>query len=129
MSGGLFVAGRGRARKGCAGRAGAVGGSAPALFVSCGGCAATGAVVRRRAERAPIAERSEQEPAEAQRTPATHELGTVGVVAERYDTVTFLSDFGLRDEFVGVVKSVIREIARHVTVIDLTHEPGVRNQL
>jgi len=43
-------------------------------------------------------------------------------VAERYDTVTFLSDFGLRDEFVGVVKAVIREIARHVTVIDLTHE-------
>ena len=43
-------------------------------------------------------------------------------VAERYDTVTFLSDFGLRDEFVGVVKSVIRELARHVTVIDLTHD-------
>jgi S-adenosylmethionine hydrolase len=43
-------------------------------------------------------------------------------VAPRYDTVTFLSDFGLRDEFVGVVKSVIREIARHVAVIDLTHE-------
>lgn len=43
-------------------------------------------------------------------------------MAERYDTVTFLSDFGLRDEFVGVVKSVIRELARHVTVIDLTHD-------
>jgi len=43
-------------------------------------------------------------------------------VPDRYDTVTFLSDFGLRDEFVGVVKSVIRELARHVTVIDLTHE-------
>jgi S-adenosylmethionine hydrolase len=48
--------------------------------------------------------------------------GTVGRVTERYDTVTFLSDFGLRDEFVGVVKAVIRDIARHVTVIDLTHE-------
>ncbi len=43
-------------------------------------------------------------------------------MAPRYDTVTFLSDFGLRDEFVGVVKSVIREIARHVTVVDLTHD-------
>jgi S-adenosylmethionine hydrolase len=42
-------------------------------------------------------------------------------VARRYDTVTFLSDYGLDDEFVGVVKSVIRDIARHVTVIDLTH--------
>jgi S-adenosyl-L-methionine hydrolase (adenosine-forming) len=42
-------------------------------------------------------------------------------VAARYDTVTFLSDYGLDDEFVGVVKSVIRDIARHVTVIDLTH--------
>ena len=40
----------------------------------------------------------------------------------RYDTVTFLSDFGLQDEFVGVVKSVIRELARHVTVVDLTHD-------
>ena len=39
-----------------------------------------------------------------------------------YDTVTFLSDFGVRDEFVGVVKSVIRDLARHVTVIDLTHD-------
>jgi S-adenosylmethionine hydrolase len=42
-------------------------------------------------------------------------------VGRRYDTVTFLSDYGLEDEFVGVVKSVIRDIARHVAVIDLTH--------
>jgi len=42
-------------------------------------------------------------------------------VGRRYDTVTFLSDYGLDDEFVGVVKSVIRDIARDVTVIDLTH--------
>jgi hypothetical protein len=47
---------------------------------------------------------------------------TVTLVPVRYDTVTFLSDFGLRDEFVGVVKAVIRDLARHVTVIDLTHE-------
>ena len=40
----------------------------------------------------------------------------------RFDTITFLSDYGTTDEFVGVVKSVIRSIAREVTVIDLTHE-------
>ncbi|MFQ5556534.1 MAG: SAM-dependent chlorinase/fluorinase, partial [Acidimicrobiales bacterium] len=39
----------------------------------------------------------------------------------RYDTVSFLSDFGLEDEFVGVVHSVIRSIAPEVTVIDVTH--------
>jgi hypothetical protein len=43
-------------------------------------------------------------------------------MAPRFDTVTFLSDFGTGDEFVGVVHSVIRSIAPHVTVIDLTHE-------
>ncbi|MGV3760789.1 MAG: SAM hydrolase/SAM-dependent halogenase family protein [Actinomycetota bacterium] len=43
-------------------------------------------------------------------------------MAPRFDTVTFLSDYGTRDEFVGVVHSVIRSIAPHVTVIDLTHE-------
>jgi S-adenosylmethionine hydrolase len=40
----------------------------------------------------------------------------------RFDTVSFLSDFGTVDEFVGVVKAVIRDIARHVVVIDITHE-------
>ena len=40
----------------------------------------------------------------------------------RYDTVSFLSDYGLADEFVGVVKSVIRDLAPHVAVIDLTHD-------
>jgi S-adenosylmethionine hydrolase len=39
-----------------------------------------------------------------------------------FDTITFLSDYGTGDEFVGVVKSVIRSIAPHVTVVDLTHE-------
>ncbi|MEY2467828.1 MAG: hypothetical protein QOF21_526 [Actinomycetota bacterium] len=43
-------------------------------------------------------------------------------MSRTYDTVSFLSDFGHRDEFVGVVKSVIRGIAPHATVIDLTHE-------
>jgi S-adenosylmethionine hydrolase len=36
--------------------------------------------------------------------------------------VTFLTDYGTRDEFVGVVKAVIRDLAAHVTVLDLTHE-------
>ena len=39
-----------------------------------------------------------------------------------YDTVSFLSDYGTVDEFVGVVKSVIRDLAPHAVVIDLTHE-------
>jgi S-adenosylmethionine hydrolase len=43
-------------------------------------------------------------------------------MAERFDTVSFLSDYGHADEFVGVVKGVIRDLARHVTVIDLTHD-------
>ena len=43
-------------------------------------------------------------------------------MGRRYDTITFLSDYGLTDEFVGVVKSVIRSIAPEVVVIDLTHE-------
>ncbi|KAA0235646.1 MAG: Adenosyl-chloride synthase [Acidimicrobiales bacterium] len=40
----------------------------------------------------------------------------------RYDTVSFLSDYGYSDEFVGIVKSVIRSIAPQVTVLDITHE-------
>lgn len=39
-----------------------------------------------------------------------------------YDTVSFLSDYGTQDEFVGVVKSVIRSLAPAALVIDLTHE-------
>ncbi|HEY8545730.1 MAG TPA: SAM-dependent chlorinase/fluorinase [Acidimicrobiales bacterium] len=40
----------------------------------------------------------------------------------RFDTISFLSDYGTADEFVGVVKSVIRGFAPHVTVLDITHE-------
>ena len=40
----------------------------------------------------------------------------------RYDTISFLSDYGLVDEFVGVCKSVIRTIAPHAAVIDITHD-------
>ena len=43
-------------------------------------------------------------------------------MGRRYDTVSFLSDYGLADEFVGVVKSVIRSSAPHATVIDITHD-------
>lgn len=42
-------------------------------------------------------------------------------MGRRYDTISFLSDYGTDDEFVGVVKSVIREFAPHAMVIDLTH--------
>ena len=35
--------------------------------------------------------------------------------------VFFFSDYGLRDEFVGVVHSAIHRSAPHVTVVDLTH--------
>jgi S-adenosyl-L-methionine hydrolase (adenosine-forming) len=39
----------------------------------------------------------------------------------RFETISFLSDYGLDDEFVGVVKSVVRSLAPGVTVIDITH--------
>ncbi|HNG22672.1 MAG TPA: SAM-dependent chlorinase/fluorinase, partial [Microthrixaceae bacterium] len=39
----------------------------------------------------------------------------------RYDTVSFLSDYGHGDEFVGVVHSVIHQLAPGATVIDITH--------
>jgi len=39
-----------------------------------------------------------------------------------FDTVTFLSDYGTGDEFVGVVKSVLRQMAPGAVVIDLTHD-------
>ena len=39
-----------------------------------------------------------------------------------YRTISFLSDYGLQDEFVGVVKGVIRSIAPDVTVLDITHD-------
>ncbi len=39
-----------------------------------------------------------------------------------YDTVSLLTDFGTADESAGVLRSVIRSIAPHVAVIDITHE-------
>lgn len=38
------------------------------------------------------------------------------------DTVFFLSDYGRLDEFVGVVHAVLRRLAPHVPVVDLTHD-------
>jgi S-adenosylmethionine hydrolase len=40
----------------------------------------------------------------------------------RYDTVSFLSDYGRTDEFVGVVHSVIHQLCPGVRIIDITHE-------
>jgi len=40
----------------------------------------------------------------------------------RYDTVSFLSDYGRADEFVGIVHSVLRVHAPDVRVIDITHD-------
>ncbi len=40
--------------------------------------------------------------------------------------VTFLTDFGLEDDFVGVCHGVIKRIAPDATVIDITH--GIRPQ-
>jgi S-adenosyl-L-methionine hydrolase (adenosine-forming) len=42
-------------------------------------------------------------------------------MALRFDTISFLSDYGHGDEFVGVVHSVIRSIAPGVRVLDITH--------
>ena len=38
-----------------------------------------------------------------------------------YDYITFLTDFGLQDDFVGVCRGVIKRIARDVQIIDITH--------
>jgi hypothetical protein len=39
----------------------------------------------------------------------------------RYDTISFLTDYGTTDEFVGVVHSVLRQLAPEVRVIDISH--------
>lgn len=43
-------------------------------------------------------------------------------MALRYDTISFLSDYGRKDEFVGVVHSVIRQLCPPARVIDITHD-------
>lgn len=42
------------------------------------------------------------------------------------DVVSFLSDYGLQDEFVGVCHGVMLKIAPHVTIIDVHH--GIMRQ-
>lgn len=39
----------------------------------------------------------------------------------RYDTINFLTDYGLADEFVGVTKSVMWSIAPEARIVDVTH--------
>lgn len=39
-----------------------------------------------------------------------------------YDTISFLSDYGTADEFVGVVHSVIHQLAPEARVVDITHQ-------
>ena len=51
---------------------------------------------------------------------------TNGAPSRRYDTVSLLTDYGNRDEFVGVVKSVIRDIAPHAGIAVL-EDRGVRS--
>ena len=43
-------------------------------------------------------------------------------VGRRFDTISFLSDLGHRDETVGVVKAIVRDMAPHVHVVDLGHD-------
>ncbi len=42
-------------------------------------------------------------------------------VGRRFDTITLMTDYGTVDEFVGVVKAVVRDLAPHVGFVDLTH--------
>ena len=52
-------------------------------------------------------------------------MSSTGPWAERHATggrISFLSDFGLQDEFVGVVHAVIDRIAPGTRVLDLTHQ-------
>ena len=43
-------------------------------------------------------------------------------MSEQLGFVSFLSDYGHRDEFVGVCKGVMLGIAPHVTILDVTHD-------
>jgi len=41
---------------------------------------------------------------------------------EPFPVVSFLSDYGTSDEFVGVCKGVMLGIAPQITILDITHE-------
>ena len=45
----------------------------------------------------------------------------------RFGTITFLSDYGLEDEFVGVCHGVILRIAAHVRILDVHHNIRPQN--
>ncbi len=47
---------------------------------------------------------------------------SVAFMGRRYDTVSFLSDLGTRDELVGVVTAVLADLAPHARVVHLTHD-------
>ena len=38
-----------------------------------------------------------------------------------FEYITFLTDFGLQDDFVGVCRGVIKRIARDAQLLDVTH--------
>ncbi|MDQ3878405.1 MAG: SAM-dependent chlorinase/fluorinase [Actinomycetota bacterium] len=48
---------------------------------------------------------------------------------KRRDVVTFLSDYGLQDEFVGVCHGVILRIAPHLRIVDVHHNINRQNIL
>ena len=43
-------------------------------------------------------------------------------MARHFDTVSLLTDLGTGDELAGVLRSVVRSIAPHAVVIDITHD-------
>jgi S-adenosylmethionine hydrolase len=53
--------------------------------------------------------------------PAGGRITTRMLGVRKLDLVTFLSDYGLEDEFVGVCHSVMLRIAPHLKIIDLHH--------
>ena len=55
------------------------------------------------------------------RVSSPQSLSTGCELSDGYDTITFLTDFGVTDDFVGICHGVIRQIAPRAVVIDLTH--------
>jgi len=46
-------------------------------------------------------------------------------MGRRFDTISFLSDLGVVDESVGLVRVIVRDLAPHAVVVDLTHQVPV----
>ncbi len=53
--------------------------------------------------------------------PDASEVDVAGSSGTRFDWVTFLSDYGLDDVFVGVCKGVMAQVAPHLRIIDVSH--------